>query len=429
MSSPTPSSPSPLRRKLITGAAVLAVAGIAVAGYMFSPVKRQVAETPMPALGQHLDDEITRGAYVARAADCAPCHTAPDGIPYAGGLVINTPFGKMASPNITPDPETGIGGWSRDAFARAVREGVTAHPGNLYPTMTFTSYTKMSDADIDALYTYIMAIPPVTQEAPDLELDFPFNQRLLLSGWRKLFFDNSEFEADPALSDEVNRGAYLVQGPAHCSECHTPRNAFGAQKANMMLAGAQIDGFWAPNLTPDAETGLGKWSEDDLYTYLSGKDGVHGGPFGPMYDVVAEGTSHLTESDLRAMAAYLHQLAPIRHATGAALDHADASASIERGRVAYRVNCSACHRLNGEGVPDFAPAIAGHHAVGASADNVIAPVLTGLSDKDGRIAMPAFLLDDTSIADIANYVRNAMNDTESATATPEQVAAVRETLH
>ncbi|MDK3019827.1 c-type cytochrome [Pseudodonghicola flavimaris] len=423
------SQPAPLRRTLIAGAVLVLAGGAAVGAYMFSPVERTAAETPMPALGQHLESQIARGEYVARAADCAPCHTKPGGAPFAGGLEMQTPFGTMASANITPDPQTGIGGWTRDAFARAVREGVTAHPGNLYPTMTFTSYAKMSDADIDALYAYIMSLPPVRQAKPDLQLDFPFNQRFLLSGWRKLFFDNSEFTPDPALSDEVNLGAYLIEGPAHCAECHTPRNALGAMRKDMAFAGAQIDGFWAPNLTPDAETGLGDWSEDEIFAYLSGQTTAHGGPFGPMYDVVAEGTSHLTETDLRAMAAYLHQLPPIRHATGEALDHAAATASVERGRVAYRANCAACHRLDGEGVPDFAPALANHHAVGAAADNVIMPVLTGLSDKEGRIAMPAFLLDDRSIADIANYVRNAMNETQSATATPEQVAAARATLH
>ncbi|MFD2173992.1 c-type cytochrome [Rhodobacter lacus] len=426
MTSPKSSS---LRRTLMIGGAIGVLAAIAAGGYFLSPVARKAAQTPMPALGQHLDDQIARGEYVARAADCAPCHTAEGGVPYAGGLVIHTPFGDMASANITPDPVTGIGGWSRDAFADAVREGVTSHPGNLYPTMIFTSYAKMSDADIDALYAYFMSLAPVRQAVPDLERNFPFNYRLLLSGWRKLFFDNREFEPDPAKSDAVNLGAYLVEGPAHCAECHTPRNAFGAMKPDQSLTGAQIDGFYAPNLTPDPETGLGDWSEADLYAYLAGHGSRHGGPFGPMHDVVAEGTSHLTETDLRAIAAYLHQLPPVRTVTGAALDHAQAQASITRGQTTYRANCAACHQLNGEGLPDFAPALADLHAVGAASANLIMPVLTGLSDKDGTVTMPAFLLDDAAIADIANYVRNAMNDTQHATATPEQVAAARASLH
>ncbi len=242
--------------------------------------------------------------------------------------MLKTAFGEMTSPNITPDPGTGIGGWSRDAFARAVREGIAPDGSNLYPTMSFTSYAKMSDADIDALYAYIMSLSPVRAEFEPAALDFPWNQRILLNGWRKLFFDNAEFEPDPGRSDAVNRGAYLVEGPAHCGECHSPRNALGGFEPGKALTGAAIEGYWAPNLTPDPSTGLGSWSEEDLYAYLSGRDTPHGGAFGPMHDVVAEGTSHLDDPDLRAMAAYLHQLAPQRNPDGRALEHAEATASV-----------------------------------------------------------------------------------------------------
>ena len=420
--------PGGRRRALLAGVAVLAVIGAAAAAYLTSPVPRQAATTPAPALGQHLASAVERGEYVARAADCAPCHTAPDGQPFAGGLILKTPFGEMASPNITPDPATGIGGWSREQFARAVREGMAPGLGELYPTMSYTSYTKMSDADIDALYAYLMSLDPVRAPRAAVALDFPFDQRWLLKGWRKLFFDNAEFQPDPSATDQVNRGAYLVQGPAHCAECHSPRTVFGAIDEDLRLAGGQIDGYWAPNLTPDPDTGLAAWSEADLYAYLSGTGAPHGGAFGPMHDVVAEGTSHLTEDDLRAMAAYLARLAPVANASGEAMAHAQAQASIARGKDAFQANCAACHRDSGAGVPDFAPALAGHHALRASADNIVMPILTGLSDREGVVAMPAFLLPDETIADIANYVRGAIGGAHAATATAEQVAAARARL-
>lgn len=428
MASPT----EKLRRgPLLVGASAVALVAALAAIWAFSPVSRTAAapEARVAPLGAHLDTEIERGAYVARAADCAPCHTAPGGAPFAGGQILKTDFGSMASPNITPDPATGIGGWTRDEFARAVREGVAPHLGYLYPTMSFTSYTKMSDADIDALYAYIMSLPPVRAQKAEASLSFPYNVRLLLAGWRKLYFDNSEFRADPAKSDAVNRGAYLVQGPAHCAECHTPRTSLGALDAEHPLAGAAIDGYWAPNLTSDPETGIGRWSEDDLFAYLSGTGSTHGGAFGPMFDVVAQGTSHLTDDDRKAMAAYLHQLAPIKADHEAPLAGDTAHASIARGKLAYRANCAACHRDNGAGVPGLAPALAGHGALAAASENVIMPVLAGLSDRSGRIAMPAFQLDDQTVADIANYVRNAIAGSEPAAATAGQVAAARAKLH
>ncbi|MDX3808931.1 c-type cytochrome [Bosea thiooxidans] len=382
----------------------------------------------MPPLGAALSSEVERGAYVARAADCAPCHTAPGGKAFAGGQVLKTDFGAMTSPNITPDPETGIGGWTQEEFSRAVREGVAPHLGLLYPTMSYPSYAKMSDADVNALYAYMMSIPPVRAPRQEQELSFPFNIRFLLAGWRKVFFDNSEFVPDSSLNDTVNRGAYLVLGAAHCAECHTPRNALGGFDSSKPLAGAVIDGYWAPNLTPDPKTGLGSWSEDEIFAYLSGKPSSRGGPFGPMHDVVANGTAHLTEGDVRAMAAYLSQLKPIENAHEIPLDRAAGEASIARGYVAYKANCAACHRDSGAGVRGLAPALSGHHALAVASQNVVLPVIAGLSGK-GRIAMPAFKLNDQTVADIANYVRNAMGGGVDATATAAQVAAARAKLH
>ncbi|NGO65932.1 c-type cytochrome [Rhizobium daejeonense] len=417
------------RRWRVFSAILVVCVASATAVWVFSPVRRQAAATPAPALGVELSNEIQRGAYVARAADCAPCHTAPDGKPFSGGRILKTDFGDMASPNITPDTETGIGGWTRNEFATAVREGVAPHLGFLYPTMSYTSYSKMSDSDIDALYAYIMSQPPVRAPRTEMSLSFPFNLRMLLAGWRKLYFDNSEFKADPAVSDVVNRGAYLVQGAAHCAECHTPRDALGGFDRSRPLAGATIDGFWAPNLTTDPKTGLGGWSEDDIYAYLSGKDTPHGGPFGPMHEVVAESTSHLTEGDNRAIAAYLHQLKPIESVSTGVLDRSLAQASVTRGYAAYKANCAACHRMGGDGVPGLAPPLAGHHALSASSQNVIMPVIAGLSGQTGRLSMPAFELDDQTVADIANYVRSAMGGVTDATATADQVASARAKLH
>jgi mono/diheme cytochrome c family protein len=260
-----------------------------------------------------------RGAYLFTAADCTACHTdaKAGGAPFAGGRPIKTIFGTLFGPNITPDATNGIGRWSAEDFHRALREGIGRHGEYLYPVFPFPSFTGMSDPDIADIYAYLTSLPPV--ETPDKphEMKFPFGLRFLMIGWRALFFKEGPLQPVAGQSPEWNRGRYLAEAVVHCEECHTPRNFLGALERSHAFAGnpEAPDDQKAPNITPDPETGIGKWSLDEIVDLLeSGQtpdfDFVGGG----MAEVV-NGTSKLTDSDRRAIAVYIKSLPPQR-ATG-----------------------------------------------------------------------------------------------------------------
>jgi mono/diheme cytochrome c family protein len=257
-----------------------------------------------------------RGEYVLRMGGCVECHTAePEGSPFlAGGRALKTPFGTFHTPNITPDPKTGIGGWSTGDFILAMVEGVSPGGQHYFPAFPYTSYTHMSDNDLVDLKAYLDTVKPVERAVPAHELDFPYGFRPLLGGWKLLFFDDGAFQPDPSRSDAWNRGAYLVNGPGHCGECHTPRNAFGARVADRFLAGTADgpEGKSVPNITPHKEDGIGGWSKTDivfaLQTSILPDGDVLGGAMG---QVVEESTSHLERADLEAIAEYLLSLEPV----------------------------------------------------------------------------------------------------------------------
>ncbi len=262
-------------------------------------------------------DAVTaaRGAYLANAADCEACHTDREhgGQPYAGGRALATPFGTFYSPNITPDPETGIGRWSDEQFLRALRDGVRPDGANYFPVFPYPSFTKITDADARAIKAYLFSLPAVRQANRTHDVSFPVSWRFLQDGWKLLFFSPGPFRAAPERSEAYNRGAYLVSALAHCGECHTPRNWFGATEPDRFLAGNPDgpDGKKVPNITPDRKTGIGNWSEDDIIGVLT--DG-HTPDFdfvgGGMAEVV-KSTSHLTDADRRAIALYLRSLPAI----------------------------------------------------------------------------------------------------------------------
>lgn len=231
----------------------------------------------------------------------------------SGGRALATPFGTFYSPNITPDPEHGIGGWSIEDVVRALKEGLAPDGSHYFPVFPFTSYAGMTEADARDIAAYLLAQPPVAQANKPHEIAFPFNQRWLQSGWKLLFFDDATFVPDPAESAAWNRGAYLVRHIGHCGECHTPRNALGARIASRALAGnpAGLDGDKVPNITPSPD-GIGGWSEEEIVELLdSGFDPDFDVVGGLMGEVVSESTSHLTESDRRAIAVYLKSLPPL----------------------------------------------------------------------------------------------------------------------
>ena len=272
------------------------------------------ALTAAPAIAAD-PDAIARGAYLANAADCEACHTDREhgGQPYAGGRALATPFGTFYSPNITPDPETGIGRWSDGQFLRALRDGVRPDGANYFPVFPYPSFTKITDADARAIKAYLFSLPAVRQANRAHDVSFPVSWRFLQNGWKLLFFSPGPFRPTPERSEAYNRGAYLVTALAHCGECHTPRNWFGATEPDRFLAGNPNgpDGKKVPNITPDPRTGIGRWSEHDIITLLrDGQTPDFDFVGGAMAEVV-KSTFRLTDADREAIALYLRSLPAI----------------------------------------------------------------------------------------------------------------------
>jgi mono/diheme cytochrome c family protein len=378
--------------------------------------------TSFSALAQSTEKN---GEYLARAGDCISCHTAPGGKPFAGGLKMKTPFGFLLSPNITPDMETGIGSWSKDDFFRAIHDGVNKKGQDLYPAMPFTSYTKVSRADVDAIYDYLRTVQPVSNAVKVNQLDFPFNIRSTMIVWRELFFTRGFFKPDPKQSDAWNRGAYLVEGLEHCSACHTPRNFMGATKPSKEFTGAVIDGWYALNLTSNPITGLGKWSTQDIVSYLKTGKNSQSTALGPMDEVVHNSTRHLTDADLIAMAVYLKSL-PANSSLVA--DGRKLDTNRAEGTRLYIDNCSGCHQSSGRGIANVFPPLEGNPVIVApDGANIINVMINGVKGREGLIPMPAFgaRLTDEEIASIANYVRTSWGNTASANVTAAQVKKAR----
>lgn len=259
---------------------------------------------------------VVRGEYILHAAGCIGCHTdvKNGGPPLAGGRALKTPFGTFYTPNITPDMETGIGGWSEEDFINALREGIAPDGSHYFPVFPYPSYTRMTDADMRDLRTYLLSLKAVNRPVPAHDVPFPFSWRFLQTGWKILFFSQGAYVPDPDRDATWNRGAYLVQGLAHCGECHTPRNGLGGLDNDMFLAGTPDgpDGELVPNITPDQQTGIGSWSAGDLVQLLkSGLKPDFDDVQGSMYEAIEHGLKYLSEEDLNAIATYVLSLQPI----------------------------------------------------------------------------------------------------------------------
>jgi mono/diheme cytochrome c family protein len=381
---------------------------------------------------------INRGEYLARAGDCVACHTEINGSEFAGGRAMPTPFGNLYAPNITPDDETGIGLWTSEDFYRMMHEGVSKDGTLLYPAMPFANYTKVTRKDSDAIYAYLMSVPPVRHENRPHELRFPFNQRELLIGWRTLYFRQGEFEPDPKQSEQWNRGAYLVQGLGHCSMCHTAVNRLGGSSESRAFEGGMIpnQNWYAPSLTSNREAGLGNWELQDIADLLQVGASKRGAVYGPMAEVVYNSLQYLTDEDAMAMAVYLKSLPP-RDPDPPPTSQArlvDPSV-MEMGRKIYAQQCAICHGDEGKGYPPQMPPLAGNQSITMSSPvNPIRMVLNGGyapgTRKNPRPhGMPPFshILNDQQAAAVVTYIRVAWNNTGTPV-TPAQANELRPLL-
>ena len=300
--------------------------------------------------------QIERGRYLAVLSDCASCHTVPgSNQPFAGGRPIETPFGNILAPNITPDPETGIGSWSDDAFDAAIRKGLRRNGSRLYPAMPYTAYTKMSRDDVLAIRAYLNTVTPVRNAVVANALPFPFNIRASMRVWNALYFKQGDYEPDTQKSAEWNRGAFLVDGPGHCGACHTPKTFLGGDKTSQYLRGGFLQGWSAPDITNDARVGVGAWSTEDLVAYLKSGHNRVTAATGPMAEVVSLSTEHMTDPDLKAIATYLKSLSGEQNHPQSLSNDDPAMVS---GAAIYRDQCSACHGIDGKGVAELFPSIA-----------------------------------------------------------------------
>ena len=403
------------RGALATVAALCAaVIGIAAAVLPW----RAIAPIARPDASVFSATTIARGQQLAALGDCAVCHTATGGLVNAGGRPLETPFGIITTTNITPDVETGIGAWSYPAFERAMREGIHRDGRHLYPAFPYTHFARTSDADLQALYAFLMAQTPARAELPKTALAFPFNLRPLLAGWNALFHQPGTFQTDATKSETWNRGAYLVEGLGHCSACHSPRNALGAENAKAYLAGGIAEGWEAPPLTSLSRAPI-PWNEDELYAYLrTGESRFHGVAAGPMAPVVKE-LAEMPDQDIRAIAVYLGSF------NDTALDPATQQAIATRleastgtrtalpssvGARIYQGACAVCHEVGGAPLFGSRPSLSLNSNLHSDVpDNLVQVILHGIASPVSSDLgyMPGFKdsMSDTQLTELVSYLR------------------------
>ena len=388
---------------------------------------------------------LRNGEALAGIGACEVCHTSERGEPFAGGRALPTPFGIVYSTNITPDVATGIGAWSKDAFRRAMHEGVDRSGRHLYPAFPYDHFTKVADEDIDAIYAFLMSREPVSFDAPDHELAFPFNVRMLLAGWKLLFLETGRFEPDQSRDDEWNRGAYLAEGLGHCGACHTPRNAFGALEEGAAYDGGDVEGWHAPALNVRSPTPI-PWSQEQLVDYLfDGWEEAHGIAAGPMAPVV----NHLydqSEDDVFAIAAYFASKQRPRLSDAEAEATVSRAKSLEwgrdpgylpekvpddpslrRGMEVWRDQCASCHKQDGRDAP--VPLALTTTVNAPDPRNVIHIVFDGIRPPRGarQRSMPEFgaSITDADIVDLLKYIRWHFTDRPPWDDVARHVAATR----
>lgn len=432
--------------RTVLGLAVLVFAG--ALAFFFWPARLEAVQ---PSAAQPRGAAlIEKGRYLTVASDCVACHTVPGGRPYAGGLAFELPFGTIYSSNITPDREHGIGAWSDAEFVRAMRHGIDNEGRELYPAFPYTAYANMSTDDVLAIRAYLNTLAPAPVAVQANGLSFPFNQRYAMRAWKLFNGPQHPLERDAKRSPEWNRGAYLVEGPGHCAECHTPRNFMYGLDRSKNYAGAITQGWKAYNITSDRETGMGDWSVEEIATYLgTGHAPGRGAASGSMAEAVSLSLRHLTPADLRAMAVYLHSLPPQQSERGGKVDpnpplmaastlytpapaetrSRDMQGGSLQGLRLFEGHCASCHGWNGEGVQSKYGALRGAQTVNdPGATNLVQVILRGsqIQAAEGNLHMPAFggSFTDAEVAAVANYVLQHFGN-KQPTVTPDRVKKAR----
>jgi mono/diheme cytochrome c family protein len=375
---------------------------------------------------------VEKGRYLTTLGDCTACHTLPGKPAFSGGVVLDTPFGKLLGANITPDPVTGIGRWRFEDFQNAMSKGHGLDGKRLYGAMPYTAYTKVLREDNQAIWAYLQTLDPVENKVETNQLPFPFNVRTSLLGWNLLNFQEGEFKPDPKKSEQWNRGAYLVQGLGHCGTCHTPKSLTGGDKNDQFLGGANLQNWVAPNITADAHSGIGSWSENDIVKYLKTGANRFDIASGPMAEEVEHSSQHWKDEDLMAVAVFLKNGSPPTD-TPKALAATDSA--MVAGKAIYADRCSACHVGNGDGVEHLFPKLAMAPLVnGADASSMIRVVLAGsrAGATDAAPTAPAmpslgWALSDDNVANVLTYVRNSWGNAAPAVSSAD-VKTVREQL-
>ncbi|MDO1583426.1 c-type cytochrome [Rhizobium oryzicola] len=438
---PLKRSPISKTRKTLVGLGAVAGIGVVGAGLFFAWPHSLPAVTPSANLPKG-DALLERGRYLATAADCVACHTTKGGKFFAGGLAFKLPFGTIYSSNITPDAEYGIGSWSDEEFVRAMRSGIGQHGENLYPAFPYTSYALLSTDDILAIRAYLRSLAPVSAPSPANELAFPFNQRWLMRGWNLLFLASGPMQQNPSKNEKWNRGAYLVEALAHCGECHTPRGLMFQRVQSEALSGGEVDGWKAWNITSDPDSGLGKWTDEELTALLStGHAKGHGPAGGGMREAIDLSLSKLPKSDIEAIVAYLRTVPPVKTDPAirvetkpaearAAETAAAGSGKLSTGAEIFAGACASCHGKDGSGLANARAGITGAHALSdPQGSNLIRVILNGSSDGSGAPGktMPGFaaIYSDTEVAALANYMIGTFGG-KKGTVTAKAVEGARE---
>ena len=415
------------------GSCLLAVAAAAVVWFL--NVRDETAATA-PTANATDANLIARGAYLASAGNCMACHTARGGERYAGGLGIATPFGTVFTSNLTPDAGTGLGNWSAADFWRALHNGRSKSGRLLYPAFPYTSYTRVTREDSDAMFAYLRSLPAVTQANQPHALRFPYQSQAALAVWRALYFSPGAYQTDASRNPEWNRGAYLVTGLGHCSACHSPRDALGGTRAGkaLDLAGGLIpmQNWYAPSLASPQEAGVADWDREDIVSLLKNGVSPQASVTGPMAEVVLRSTQYLNREDLGAMAQYLKALPASHPAFHEPARVARADINLAQAAKLYDQHCAQCHGDKGQGVANAYPALAGNRAVTMpSMENLVQIVLNGAyapatAGNPRPFGMPPFVLvlSDSEVAAVISFIRTSWGN-QASDISPLQVQRIR----